>query len=51
MVVEIRMLRSGRSNSLECGATPPQRGCRAGDPGCRRFGPWRLGATLEGQKS
>jgi hypothetical protein len=24
--------------SLECAATPPQRGCRAGDPGCRRFG-------------
>ena len=26
-------------------ATPPQRGCRAGDPGCRRFGRSRLDAT------
>jgi hypothetical protein len=27
-----------RVDSLECGNLPPQRGCRAGDPGCYRFG-------------
>ena len=50
---EVRSLKSirGRAKnldqgaSLECGDPPPQRGCRAGDPGRRRFGPRRPGAA------